>query len=139
MNKLSGVVERKGEQFNGSVKINGKFYNFKKGVDHSTLREGDTVTLELKDWEFKGKTGVNIASFTIDKDGSQGNIEPLLEKQLSKPPSMPQGRDFDAEARGKTRCQLVAASMPLVLTDSVSMEVLKAKVDELVTYIFEGK
>ena len=49
-------------------------------------------------------------------------------------------RDYDAENRGKTRCQLVAASMPFLLElGEVDMPTYKKLVDELVEYIFTGK
>lgn len=119
MTTITGVVEKKGDKFNGSVFINGQWLNFKKGTDHSALKVGDSVTLSLEPWEFKGKSGVNVVSWqelgNVNDDNELTNSTPkpqtfeITKKMLENSPF--KSRDFDAEARGKTRCQMFSAAL----------------------------
>lgn len=110
LNEVVGLVEKKGDKFNGSVAIGGNWYNFKKGVDHSGISKGDTVKLELGEWEFKGKTGKNIVSWSsVDNPVHREPKEEII-KAVNKETAI-KGRDFDAEARGKTRCAMFAAAL----------------------------
>lgn len=113
-NKIDGVVEHVGEKFNGSVKVGGTYYNFGKGVDKKDVKVGDMVTLKLKEWEFKGKTGKNIAEIDILAGAPPSEVKPAGAKALAELDSVRiklSGRDFDKEARGKTRCSLFAAAL----------------------------
>lgn len=107
MSQISGIVEQVGTKFNGSVKLGGKFYNFKKGTDYSGLKPGDNVTLELSPWEFNGKSGENVTGFSVkEKVAVASKAEAPAPRQVAAT-----GRDFDKEARGKTRCSLFAAAI----------------------------
>jgi hypothetical protein len=62
--QVSGVVTGVGDQFNGSVKVNGVWYSNKKGFKNPA-KVGDQVTLELSPWEFKDKKGLNITGVSV--------------------------------------------------------------------------
>lgn len=139
MNQISGIVEQVGTKFNGSVKVQGKFYNFKKGVSYGDLRPGDNVTLELSPWEFKGKTGESIASFSVKGRGNlptPSAIAPVLpgvkEVVEAQKHFNGGGRDFDKEARGKTRCSLFAAAV-----QSPALAALSSDTDALIKSAIE--
>lgn len=65
MDKISGLVQAVGTQFNGSVKVNGVYYNFKKGYK-AVVQKGDMVSLTLEPWKTStGKSGVNIVEIDV--------------------------------------------------------------------------
>lgn len=131
--KIEGKVEMVGTQFNGSLKVNGKFYNFPKNYKGSKdFKVGDEVVINLKKWEFGGKTGWNIGSVeAATKESLTAQVaviqnakgiapaeflfkkaEELAEKDLSGATSgNTKGRDYEKEARGKTRCQMFSAAL----------------------------
>lgn len=115
--KLEGVVEGIGKKFNGSLLINGAWHNLKKGTVMPSISKGDIVELELAEWEFKGKTGVNVVKVTV-----QGKTKVEIPKPVEVKPTLTaqvaviqnssvKARDFDAEARGKTRCAVFCAAL----------------------------
>ncbi len=125
--KINGVVEAVGTQYNGSVKVNGEWFNNKKGVKNPA-KVGDTVTLTLSEYDFKGKKGFNITGVEVSGNAPQVADAPLQAKSV--------GRDFDKEAKGKTACALLAA---LYANPSVNVEDLDgvfSKVDAGVKFIF---
>lgn len=142
---VKGVVQGVGTKYNGSVLVNDVWYNFKKGLVNGSTK-GDMVVLTLEAWEFKGKTGHNIKKIEVLPAGPVVEVKtevqtlPIIGKigeGLSS--SIYKERDFNAENRGKTRCQLVAASMPLLLNGIVDADFLKEQVNLMVDFIFDGK
>ena len=119
MSTVTGTVEAKGEKFSGSVKVGGRWLNFKKGVDHSFIKVGDTVKLELKPWSFQGKSGESVAMVQLLGESSVAVAEKpeekdeVIENPKAEKPAIAayKVRDFDAEARGKTRCQMFSAAL----------------------------
>lgn len=108
MESVTGVVEKKGDKFNGSVLVNGNWLNFRKGVDHAAIREGETATFNLEPWEFKGKTGKSIVSFSRGLK-VRDDVQNKVRSTLTESASSYKVRDFDKEARGKTFCQYLAS------------------------------
>lgn len=108
METVTGVVEKKGDKFSGSVLVNGVWLNFRKGVDHAAIREGETATFNLEPWEFKGKTGKSIVSFS-KSSGLGVVLNKIAGQSLAIGSGTPKVRDFDKEARGKTFCMYLAA------------------------------
>ena len=102
MEYITGEIEKVGTQFNGSLLVNGKWFNFKKGVEPKG-KVGDKVKLTLQSWEFKGKSGLNIVEVESIPEKSKAVV-------VSKPEISP-ARDFSKEARGKTVCQYIAAQL----------------------------
>lgn len=110
MTKISGVVEQVGEKFNGSLKVNGRWFNFKKGTKPSGA-VGQLVTLTLEPWEFKGKSGENIVGVEIgakEAPKAQG-AKPEGEAKGRDSETVAKPRNFDKEARGKTFCSYLTA------------------------------
>lgn len=129
--KLSGKVEGVGTKFNGSLKVNGTWYSLKKGVK-TEAKLGDTVNVELTPWEFEGKSGTNITKVEVVEPVGVAEVTQLQHKLAG-------GRDFDKEAKGKTKCALMEAllSNPNHVDTPVSDLIVRA--DEALKYVFEGK
>ncbi len=107
MSILREVVIAVGNKFNGSVLLNEKWYSFKKGTLYDTVVVGKTYEFVLEPWKYKGKSGQNITSFNEIVNA------PAPPKVASTPARKPtnNSRDFDKEARGKTRCQMFSAAL----------------------------
>lgn len=132
MKTVSGVVEKKGDKFNGSVQMNGEWFNFKRGVAHTGISEGDAATLTLEPWSFKGKSGMNIVSFAVTGKSEVPAQALTLRHGV--------GRDFDKEARGKTRCALMEALLSNPNHAETPVSDLVTRAEEALTYVFsEGK
>lgn len=139
--QVAGIVETIGTKFNGSVKVNGSWYNFKKGVSYTDIKTGDQVLLELGQWEFKGKTGVNVESFTI-KTGPVVKVATPAEKVKSETGTLAMqahGRDFDAENRGKVRHGLMVSLLPMVAQEVVTLEEAKKLVNDSLDFVMKGE
>lgn len=140
-NKVTGLVEAVGTQFNGSVMVEGKWYNFKKGVANPT-QKGDSVTLTLGEWEFKGKKGVNIVAIEFQlphEVAAQTLIEAKANGAKDVTAKQASGaRDFDAENRGKVRHGLMVSLLPLVATDSITLKRAKEVVNEVLEFVMKG-
>ena len=137
---VTGKVSSVGIKFNGSLLINDKWYNFGKGVIN-TAQKGDLVTLTLEHWEYKGKTGVNIIKLEFPRQDQEPKevAEQMLVVAKDAVKEIT-GRDFDKEARGKTRCALLAPVMPMLLNASEEeLTLAKARIDMLVNYVFGEK
>ena len=128
---IRAIVEAKGEKFNGSVKLDGKWFSFKKGVDHSTVVVGKEYEFKLEDWESNGKSGKNIAE-----------VLPVATKTAKKEtvaeaPVKSVGRDFDKEARGKTLCQYIQAQLSNPSLDIYDTEGIIERARRLVEETFK--
>lgn len=153
--QVSGVVQGVGDNFNGSVKVNGVWYSNRKGFKNTAV-VGDQVTLTLEAWEAKGKKGLNIVN--VGFAPKPVSLPKVLAEKLA-PKTNPkstdegprpgvatveqlqkaiQGRDYDAENRGKVRHGLTVALVSLVATDTITLEQLKEVVNSLVPFVMEG-
>lgn len=99
---VTGVVEGIGTKFAGSLKINGVWMNLKKGTEYSHVKQGDVASLTLTPWEFKGKTGESVTAIVVDDAAPKVQTRPSAL-------AIVKGRDYEAEALGKTRCALLEA------------------------------
>ena len=128
--KITGVVEAVGDKFNGSLKVNGVWYAFAKGKK-TEVEKGSVVNLTLTEWESNGKKGFNIVDVGLSKE----SLAPEKVKEPSK--VIPNtGRDFDKEARGKTRSQLLSALLSNPSTDTSDLNKLFEIVNKSVCFVF---
>lgn len=108
--QVNGVVEAVGTKFNGSLLVAGKWYNLKKGVSNPAS-VGTQITLELEPWKSKDKSGMNVSKVIVHESQVVGDV-PTVPKELKEVAKKAfKERDFDAEARGKTRCSMFAAAL----------------------------
>jgi len=91
MEKVNGLVQAVGTQFNGSVKVNDKWYSFSKGVKN-TAKAGDSVVLTLKEWEFEGKKGLNISAVDVVA-AKPAEATPVVEKSFTPAPKAEMSKD----------------------------------------------
>lgn len=136
--KVSGVIQAVGTQFNGSIKVGDKFYNFpKKYSGTKDLKVGQMVTIELKQWEFQGKSGWNIGSVDVVASPAEESL-PISKVEEPKAALVaPKGRDFDKEARGKTLCQYIQAQLSNPSVDVNDMDAILERAKALVEKTFE--
>lgn len=135
--QVSGVVTGVGDQFNGSVKVNGVWYSNKKGFKNPA-KVGDQVTLELSPWEFKDKKGLNITGVSVKEKPVEAPKAAEPKQEVKAQPSSGT-RDFDAENRGKVRHGLTVALVSLVAQDALEVSMLKTIVNELTEFVMTGK
>lgn len=134
--KIKGVVEAVGDKFNGSLKVGGKWYNNKKGFENPA-KVGDEVTLTLQEWEFKGKTGVNIIGVESAVKTEKKNPEPEKKTPVVERSTESKGRDFDKEAKGKTLCQYIQAQLANPSIDLNDLDGIFARAQELRNRTFD--
>lgn len=143
--KVSGIIQAVGTQFNGSLKVDGKFYNFPKKYSGSKdFKVGQMVTIQLKQWEFGGKSGWNIGSVDVLAVPEEA-VAPVVTKAVVKEevapmlivPTAPKGRDFDKEARGKTLCQYIQAQLSNPSVDVNDTDAILERAKMLVEKTFE--
>jgi hypothetical protein len=139
MKTVQGMVEWKGDKWNGAVSVEGERYNFKKGVDHSGLSVGDYVELTLAPWEFKGKKGLNVVEFkkivNPAPETAPAKAAPTEEKKARTTSSG--SRDFDKEARGKTFCAYLSAMLSNPNVPQDDLDKLFVAVDKCVERTFQ--
>lgn len=107
-------------------KVNGEFYSYSKFFTGEKLQVGEKAVIEV----YVSPSGKNY----INKIAARETV-----KVVPVAPSQAKDRDYDAENRGKTRCQLVAASMPILLTGYIDLNEYKEKANQLVEYVMTGK
>ena len=134
-NKVTGVVTKVGDKFNGSVQLDGTtYYSNKKGfVNPAKL--GDKVELTLSDWSFNGKAGKNITGCVVlssEPVKAPEKALPVLEKAKSVTNGQ---RDFDKEARGKVRHGLIVSLLPLVATQTITLDKAKETVNDVLPFV----
>jgi hypothetical protein len=147
LTKVSGLVEAVGNKFNGSLKVNGAWYGFAKRTTPEAYK-GMNVELELEAWNSKGKSGFNIVGIKEASTVNSVKQEPVVntKTQIVVSNAQPKTRDFDAEARGKTRCQMFSAALqsPVLqqyfytkeMTLDQILEVVNQVADKGVAYTF---
>lgn len=131
MNKVTGIVTKVGDKYSGSVQLDNKtWYNNKKGFVNP-VKVGDKVTLSLAEWSFDGKSGVNITAVDVVAVAqAEVKKDPAIEHAKSS------ARDFDKEARGKTRCALLQALYSNASLDTDDTDKLMRLADLGVDYVF---
>lgn len=128
---VKGVVTGIGDKYNGSVKVNDKWYSFKKGIANKA-KEGDSVEITLTPWAFKDKTGENITAIEVMEQPKRAERSEAPRQAVSG------GRDLDKEARGKTLCQYVAAQLSNPSVDVSDTTSLFERAVDLMKRTFEA-
>jgi len=113
------IIEGIGTKFNGSLKLDGRWVNIRKGTKYEHVKVGDDVEVVMKTWEMNGKSGTSISEILVKskpaaaaiKDREQIPVAAPVEELAPAVPAPSRGRDFDKEARGKTRCQMYSAAL----------------------------
>lgn len=128
---LTIKIERKSKF---GVQTNGVWFNIskraqKEGLTPDSFNVDGTYTVEVSTNEYQGKTYRNIERI-LPADAPVSVDAPALPKTYA-PASQTKVRDFDAEARGKTRCALFEAALqsPGIATYSQSYEEFMERVE----------
>ncbi len=142
MTKNNVVVEFVGDKWNGSLKIGGEYFSFIKGYKNPGIVKGDVVNVTLEEWESKGKKGLNITK--VEKVGSAPVADapkdaPAVSDKKAPTAHVSTGRDFDAEARGKCRHGMIVSLLPLVATQTITLERAVEVVNEALPFVMGDK
>lgn len=87
----------------------------------------------------KAETPAVATAIAAPAESQEAKAAPVRRKLAATPtPAAKVGRDFDAEARGKTRCALEEAwaqspLLPMLIKDPANREELHALLDDIVT------
>ena len=119
-------------------KANGKYYGLRRPLQPTDFVAGVTYDVLTEPWTKGDKSGVNIVQ----------NLGETTLKVAKQPITIPQefngnipqpkttGRDFDKEARGKTKCKLYEAAIqsPYLATVAKDQADFLAKMDTVIEH-----
>lgn len=121
-------------------KANGKYYGLKRPLQPTDFEAGKTYDVLTEPWAKGEKSGVNIVQNLGETRlaAIKKSIEIPERKQVEIPQIKTAGRDFDKEARGKTKCALYEAALqsPYLATVAKDQADFLAKADTLVEHCF---
>jgi hypothetical protein len=117
----------------GSVQSNGKWYGVNKPVDMNIFQRGALVRVDIKTVEKDGKVYENIVGATAVGEAPVA----VKAETVTGTRTVSVGRDFNAEARGKTLCALAEAALSSpYLAMAGSDDEFKSRADDLIQYFF---
>lgn len=135
---IEGVSTKFTNKFKaGSVQSNGKWYGVNKPVDMNIFQKGSLVRVDIKTVEKDGKVYENIVGATaVGTSSDEAPVKSVTNAQVTSR-TVSVGRDFNAEARGKTICALSEAALASpYLAMAGSDDEFKSRADDLIQHFF---
>lgn len=132
------ALSRYGFQIEDGSYVNwGKFV---KEEDKGKVVPGGSYEMELyisdKGSKNVNKVGEQVGTIPVPSEATRVAQSAVTYEPKARPAASPVGRDFDKEARGKTRCALLEALLSNAAVDTTDMFKLFAVVDQGVSYVF---